>query len=311
MRRSGFPALGQPRRRAGAHRVPRRWSCSTSSAAFQALGTLLAVGLMMLPAVTARFWTRDITAMIVVAVAHRHRCRAMSACCCRSMPALPAGPAIILVAGALYVGSVLVGPRRRHAAAARSAAGILKHDAVARVRRWSRDGGRARVCRKARSTSRRFTILADFARNVGGDRVEVVSLVGPNGDAHSYVPSPADARSSPTQARDPQWAWPRRVDRALSRAAANERAGHRRQRRRHPSCGSAMPPDPHAWQSVANAKIYVANIRDALIAVDPADKATFEANAAAYLSQARCARRRGHGGDRANSAGPPQARHHS
>ena len=39
-----------------------------------------------------------------------------------------------------------------------------------------------------------LTILADFARNVGGDRVDVVSLVGPNGDAHSYVPSPADAK---------------------------------------------------------------------------------------------------------------------
>jgi len=41
--------------------------------------------------------------------------------------------------------------------------------------------------------------------------------------------------------------------------------------------------DPHAWQSVANAKTYVANIRDALIAADPADKSAFEANAAAYL----------------------------
>src|SRR5262249_33010295 len=44
-------------------------------------------------------------------------------------------------------------------------------------------------------------------------------------------------------------------------------------------------PDPHAWQSVANAKTYVANIRDALIAVDPADKSVFEANAAVYLRQ--------------------------
>ena len=43
--------------------------------------------------------------------------------------------------------------------------------------------------------------------------------------------------------------------------------------------------DPHAWQSVANAKIYVANIRDALIAIDPAGKAIYEANAAAYLGK--------------------------
>jgi zinc/manganese transport system substrate-binding protein len=41
--------------------------------------------------------------------------------------------------------------------------------------------------------------------------------------------------------------------------------------------------DPHAWQSLANGKIYVANIRDGLIAADPDGKATYEANAAAYL----------------------------
>ena len=43
--------------------------------------------------------------------------------------------------------------------------------------------------------------------------------------------------------------------------------------------------DPHAWQSVANAKIYVANIRDALSAADPAGKASYDANATAYLAE--------------------------
>ena len=43
--------------------------------------------------------------------------------------------------------------------------------------------------------------------------------------------------------------------------------------------------DPHAWQSVANAKIYVANIRDALVAADPADAEAFRANAEAYLAK--------------------------
>jgi zinc/manganese transport system permease protein len=77
-------------------------------AGFQALGTLLAVGLMMLPAITARFWTRDITTMILFAVGGGvlsgylglllsfHR-------------GLAAGPSIILVAGAIYLGSVLTG----------------------------------------------------------------------------------------------------------------------------------------------------------------------------------------------------------
>jgi zinc/manganese transport system substrate-binding protein len=43
--------------------------------------------------------------------------------------------------------------------------------------------------------------------------------------------------------------------------------------------------DPHAWQSVANAKIYVGNIRDALIGIDPAGKAHYESNATAYLAR--------------------------
>jgi zinc/manganese transport system permease protein len=89
---------------------------------FQALGTLLSVGIMILPAVTARFWARDITGMIVIAVA----CAAVSgyAGLLASYHAnLPSGPAIILVAGGIYLLSVFVGPvgglvwqawRRRH-----------------------------------------------------------------------------------------------------------------------------------------------------------------------------------------------------
>ena len=76
---------------------------------FQALGTLLAVGLMMLPAFTARFWTRDITAMILVAVL----IGALSGYVGLLLSfhaGVAAGPAIILVAGALYIGSVLAGP---------------------------------------------------------------------------------------------------------------------------------------------------------------------------------------------------------
>ena len=49
--------------------------------------------------------------------------------------------------------------------------------------------------------------------------------------------------------------------------------------------GRRIAIDPHAWQSIADAKIYVANIRDGLIAVDPAGKATYDANADAYLGK--------------------------
>ncbi len=43
--------------------------------------------------------------------------------------------------------------------------------------------------------------------------------------------------------------------------------------------------DPHAWQSVGNAEIYVANIRDAMVAADPTNAATYRANASAYLAK--------------------------
>jgi len=76
---------------------------------FQALGTLLAVGIMMLPAVISRFWARDISRMIVIAIG----CAALSGYAGLLLSfhaSLPSGPAVILVAGGLYVVSVIFGP---------------------------------------------------------------------------------------------------------------------------------------------------------------------------------------------------------
>jgi zinc/manganese transport system permease protein len=77
-------------------------------AGFQALGTLLAVGLMMLPAVTARFWTRDISAMVLFAVIGGIWSGYLGLLL-SFHSGLAAGPSIILVAGALYLVSVLTG----------------------------------------------------------------------------------------------------------------------------------------------------------------------------------------------------------
>ena len=130
-----------------------------------------------------------------------------------------------------------------------------------------------------------FSILGDFVSNVGGDRVSVTTLVGPNGDVHVYTPAPADAK----KIADAKLlvinglgleGWlPRLVQSSGSKApivtATNGIAPLK--------LGSDA--DPHAWQSVANAKIYVANIRDALVAADPADAEVFRANARAYLAK--------------------------
>lgn len=128
-----------------------------------------------------------------------------------------------------------------------------------------------------------FSILADFAKNVGGDCVEVTSLVGANGDVHVYTPAPADAK----KVADAKLViinglglegWlPRLVQASGSKATIVTATDGITPR----IAGAA--PDPHAWQSVADAKIYVANIRDALVSADSADAAAFHANADGYL----------------------------
>jgi zinc/manganese transport system substrate-binding protein len=130
-----------------------------------------------------------------------------------------------------------------------------------------------------------FSILGDFVRNVGGDRVSVTTLVGPDSDAHVYTPTPADAK----KIADAKLifvnglgfeGWlPRLVQSAGSKAmivTASEGISPLR-------LGSAA--DPHAWQSVTNAKIYVVNISRALSAADPGSAEQFMKNTQAYIEQ--------------------------
>jgi zinc/manganese transport system substrate-binding protein len=135
-----------------------------------------------------------------------------------------------------------------------------------------------------------FSILADFVKNVGGDRVEVAALVGPNGNAHVYAPSPGDAR----KVADARLVfvngmgyegWLERLVKASGTKAPIVVATKGIKPRERAGGHDHGRADPHAWQSVANAKIYVANVRDALVAIDPAGKASYEANAAAYLAK--------------------------
>jgi zinc/manganese transport system substrate-binding protein len=137
-----------------------------------------------------------------------------------------------------------------------------------------------------------FSILADLTKNVGGDRVEVAAIVGPNGDAHVYAPTPADAKklaeSKLVIANGLGFeGWMTRLVKASGTKAANVVAskGVRPRKAVGDHDHGHAEADPHAWQSVANVKIYVGNIRDALIAADPAGKTAYEANASAYLAK--------------------------
>jgi zinc/manganese transport system permease protein len=76
---------------------------------FQALGTLLAVGIMMVPAAISRFWTRDISVMLLIA-AGSAALSGYAGLVLSYHTSIPSGPAVILAAGAFYAVSVVFGP---------------------------------------------------------------------------------------------------------------------------------------------------------------------------------------------------------
>jgi zinc/manganese transport system substrate-binding protein len=129
-----------------------------------------------------------------------------------------------------------------------------------------------------------FSILGDFARNVGGERVSVTTLVGPDGDVHVYTPAPSDAK----KIADAKLVvinglglegWLSRLVQSAGSKATMITASQGITPRK-----LGADADPHAWQSVANARIYVANIRDALVAADPGSAGIYRANADRYLA---------------------------
>jgi zinc/manganese transport system substrate-binding protein len=136
-----------------------------------------------------------------------------------------------------------------------------------------------------------FSILGDMVRQVGGDRVEVITLVGPDGDAHVYEPTPADAKNlAASQVLFTNGlgfeGWMNRLETSSGFKGKVVVASTGVKPRTMVEEEGGKPEtitDPHAWQSLANGKLYVANIRDALIAVDPDGKSTYEANANTYL----------------------------
>ena len=156
-----------------------------------------------------------------------------------------------------------------------------------------------------------FSILGDIVQSVGGSRIALTTLVKPGSDAHVFSPTPADAKTV-AEARliiangFKFEGWMKRLAQSSAskaeiieaakgikgRIEKEEPHGHnhgssakeaaaKKDKHGHDHGGL----DPHAWQSVANVKIYAANIRDALIVADPAGKAEYEANTARYLGE--------------------------
>lgn len=144
-----------------------------------------------------------------------------------------------------------------------------------------------------------FSILGDLVRQIGGASVTVTTLVGPDSDVHGFSPSPADARK--LAEADIVFVnglglegWLDRLIRAsgtrapvvtvstgVSPIPAQDEHVHGEGGHGHGEHAF----DPHAWQSIANVRIYVANIRDGLVKVDPAHAPAYQEAAAGYLAK--------------------------
>ena len=145
-----------------------------------------------------------------------------------------------------------------------------------------------------------FSILGDLVRVVGGERVRVTTLVGPDEDAHAFTPKPADARAI-VQTRllvinglgfEP---WAQKLanssgyqgatlvasqgvkPRLMPEEKGHDRSGH--DNHQHDET------DPHAWQNPENVVLYVRNIAAALGKADPAGSAIYQANSVAYVKE--------------------------
>jgi zinc/manganese transport system substrate-binding protein len=146
-----------------------------------------------------------------------------------------------------------------------------------------------------------FSILGDMVARVGGDRVAVSTIVGPNADTHVYEPRPADAAA--VAGADIFFinglgfeGWMDRLVEATGYSgplvvasngvASHEMEEHEEHEGHQDDDGHGHgETDPHAWQSLSNGVLYVHNIATALCAVDAAGCPAYTANAAAYEAE--------------------------
>ena len=130
-----------------------------------------------------------------------------------------------------------------------------------------------------------FSIIGDLVQQVGGDHVGITMIVGPEEDAHVYQPSPADARKI-TQAEIifinglgfEGWL-SRLINATKSKGTVVDLSSKIKARQTQGEI------DPHVWQDVNNVKIYIEEICQALIAIDPNNGADYQKNSQLYIEK--------------------------
>lgn len=134
-----------------------------------------------------------------------------------------------------------------------------------------------------------FTVLADMAKQVGGEHVTVKSLVGPDGDPHSFEPSPQDsvALSKADVVIVSGLGMEGWMDRLVSASGYKGKvivASEGISTRKMIDDGKDIT-DPHAWNSAENGAIYAQNITKALVAADPEDAAAINDSGSEYVTR--------------------------
>lgn len=135
-----------------------------------------------------------------------------------------------------------------------------------------------------------FSILGDLMQVVGGDRVTVTTLVGPDEDAHVFEPKASDAKSLlqtqllVTNGLDFE-PWAQKLVRSTGYKGASVVASQGIKVLTSTGHKGKPGPDPHAWQDPAKVVVYVRNIAAALSKLDPASSAMYQANSQAYILQ--------------------------
>ncbi|MBV8680090.1 MAG: metal ABC transporter substrate-binding protein [Aquitalea sp.] len=141
-----------------------------------------------------------------------------------------------------------------------------------------------------------FSIVGDMTREIGGDRVEVVSLVGPDQDAHVFQPSPADvkrlsaSRLFVTNGLGLE-GWMGRLTKASGYKGLMVEAGNGIKTRMAPAeegeeKGREVT-DPHAWHDPQRVQVYIRNITAGLIKADPQGKADYTRRAAEFSAKVK------------------------
>jgi ABC-type Zn uptake system ZnuABC Zn-binding protein ZnuA/ABC-type Mn2+/Zn2+ transport system permease subunit len=236
----------------------------TVVASLATLGALLVSALLVLPAATARLWTRTLGAWQLASIALA-AAEGTAGLWLAVQANVPPGAAIAVVAGAVFALAAIPRVAPVLAASTLLLAGCgstVNHASVVAT----------------------TTQIGDWTRVVAGDAVSVHQILQPNTDPHEYEPRPADVQTTSgaklvLENGDGLDHWMAKV---VSSAGG------------HPGVvdlGKVVPVkrshDPHWWHDPRNAEAAVTAIRDALVRAEPGSESTFRRNAAAYEKRLR------------------------